>query len=104
MDLRWQAAGHFRGAKTRQAAVGQSSTSFNPTPPISSGDLIISPVNSAERLVGLYQSAEQTLDVYTEITGNSVLESELAAAAARGVTVRLISPYRVNGGGSETQN
>ncbi len=39
------------------AAVGQTPAVFNPTSPISSSDLIISPVNSAERMVGFYQSA-----------------------------------------------
>ncbi len=86
------------------AAVGQTPAVFNPTSPISSSDLIISPVNSAERMVGFYQSALQTLDVYSEILGNAVLESELVAAVVRGVRVRLISPFRVNGGSPETQN
>jgi len=85
------------------APVGEQASAFNPTPPISSSDLIISPVNSGARLVGLYQSAQQTLDVYTELLGNPTLESELAAAVSRGVRVRLISPERVAGGSMEVQ-
>jgi len=85
------------------AAVGQEPPLFNPTPRISSSDLIVSPVNGAERLVGLYQQARQTLDIYTELLGNRTLESELAAAVKRGVRVRLIAPLNVNGGTREIQ-
>jgi cardiolipin synthase A/B len=80
------------------AAVGKPPPPFNPTPPISTSDLLVSPVNSAERLVRLYQVAERTLDVYTELLGNPTLESELVAAVKRGVRVRLIAPVQVNGG------
>jgi phosphatidylserine/phosphatidylglycerophosphate/cardiolipin synthase-like enzyme len=86
------------------AAVGQTPPSFNPTPPITRSDLIISPINGAERLVGLYQRARRTLDVYTELLGNPTLESELAAAVKRGVRVRLIAPLKVNGGTHEIQD
>ncbi|HEY3910127.1 MAG TPA: phospholipase D-like domain-containing protein [Stellaceae bacterium] len=85
------------------AAVGKQPPPFNPTPPISRNDLIISPVNGAERLVRLYQTATRTLDVYTELLGNLTLESELVAAVARGVRVRLIAPEQVNGGTPEIQ-
>ncbi len=85
------------------APVGQESHLFNPTPAISSGDLIIAPVNAAQRLVGLYQQALQSLNVYTELLGNPTLESELAAAVERGVLVRLIAPLHVNGGTKEIQ-
>ena len=85
------------------AAVGQEPAPFNPTPQISRRDLIVSPVNGAERLVGLYQEARRTLDVYTELLGNPTLESELVAAVNRGVRVRLIAPVYVNGGTSEIQ-
>jgi len=56
----------------------------------------VAPVNAGERLVSLYRQARQTLDVYSELLGNPTLESELAAAVARGVRVRLVSPIRVN--------
>ena len=64
---------------------------------------MISPVNSADRLVRLYQKAKRTLDVYTELLGNLTLESELFAAVKRGVRVRLIAPVQVNGGTPEIQ-
>ncbi len=85
------------------AAVGKSPPPFNPTPPISRSDLLVSPVNSAERLVRLYQVAERTLDIYTELLGNLTLESELVAAVKRGVRVRLIAPVQVNGGTKKIQ-
>lgn len=86
------------------AAVGQEPPPFNPTPRISQHNLMISPVNSAKQLVEFYQRARKSLDVYTELLGNPVLESELAAAAQRGVSVRLIAPVKVNGGTDEIQD
>lgn len=86
------------------AAVGQAPPPFNPTPPISRSDLIVSPTNGAERLVGLYQRARRSLDVYTELLGNPTLESELVAAVKRGVSVRLIAPLKVNGATHEIQD
>ncbi|MGA2404012.1 MAG: phospholipase D-like domain-containing protein [Syntrophobacteraceae bacterium] len=83
--------------------VGQEPPAFNPTPRISRSDLIVSPVNGAELLVGLYQQARRTLDVYTELLGNLTLESELVAAVKRGVRVRLIAPRDVNGGTPDIQ-
>lgn len=83
--------------------VDQAPPPFNPTPWVFGRDLIVSPVNAADRLVRLYQDARRTLDVYTELLGNPVLESQLAAAVARGVRVRLIAPIAVNGGGPEVQ-
>jgi len=85
------------------AAVGQTPPPFNPTSPFSAPDLLISPVNSAAQLVALYQSARRTLDVYTEILGSPTLESELVAAVNRGVKVRMISPFTVNGGSQHVE-
>lgn len=48
-------------------------------------------------LVRLYQQARKRLDVYSELLGNPSLESELAAAARRGVRVRLIASLHPNG-------
>lgn len=79
------------------APPGQSAPAFNPTSPFSSPDLLLSPVNAADQLVRLYQSARSTIEVYSEILGNLTLESELAAAVTRGVRVRMISPFYVNG-------
>jgi cardiolipin synthase A/B len=83
--------------------VGDEAPPFNPTPPLAASDLIVSPVNGAERLVRLYQTAQRTLDVYTELLGNATLESELADAVKRGAKVRLIAPVNVNGGTQQDQ-
>jgi cardiolipin synthase A/B len=93
----------FENDWTYSAVVGKQPPPFNPTPPISLDDLIVSPVNSAERLVRLYQRAARTLDIYTELLGNPTLESELVAAVKRGVKVRLIAPEEVNGGTQQIQ-
>jgi cardiolipin synthase A/B len=85
------------------AALGKAPPPFNPTPPLASSDLIISPINGAARLVGLYQAATTALDVYTELLGNLTLESELVAAVERRVRVRLIAPIHMNGGTSEVE-
>ena len=85
------------------AAPGQQPAAFNPTPPFASSSLVLCPVNGAAQLVGFYQGARETLDVYSELLGNFTLESELAAAVKRGVRVRLISPVHVNGGSKEVQ-
>jgi phosphatidylserine/phosphatidylglycerophosphate/cardiolipin synthase-like enzyme len=75
----------------------QPVATYNPTPPITADELLLSPVNSAAQLVRFFQQARRTLDVYTELLGNPTLESELAAAVTRGVKVRLIAPQYVNG-------
>jgi cardiolipin synthase len=93
----------FENDWAHSAPPGREPPPFNPTPPIARADLVVSPVNGAERLARLYQGARRTLDVYTELLGNPTLESELAAAAARGVRVRLIAPVSVNGGTPEDQ-
>lgn len=86
------------------APVGQEPPPFNPTPRLTPmGNLIVGPVNASDRMVRLYQEAERTLDVYTELLGNPALESELAAAVNRGVRVRLIAPRVPNGVSPEDQ-
>ena len=85
------------------AEPAQSFPTFNPTPVITQRNLIISPVNASAHLVSFIQSAKCTLDVTTELLGNPTLESELAAAVARGVCVRLISPEIVNNADKQTQ-
>ena len=77
--------------------------SFASAGPHGSG-LALCPVNGAAQVVGFYQQAQRTLDVYTELLGNPTLESELVAAVTRGVRVRLISPQHVNGGSQEIQH
>lgn len=79
------------------APVGQEPPPFNPTPPLQPPELLIAPRNAAAGLSDLYQKAERRLDAYTEELGNAALESELVAAVARGVRVRLITPGQVNG-------
>jgi phosphatidylserine/phosphatidylglycerophosphate/cardiolipin synthase-like enzyme len=80
------------------APPGQPAPPFAPTPPIGADDrLIVGPVNASSRLTALYEEAQTTLDVYTELLGNRSLESELVAAVTRGVHVRLITPVAVNG-------
>jgi len=69
---------------------------FNPTPKGMAKRLLISPVNAGNQMVALYQRARKSLDVYSEILGNPTLQSELAAAVARGVKVRLIAPLYAN--------
>lgn len=78
-------------------------STFNPTPPITVPNVIIAPVNSADQLVTFIQSARKTLDVTSELLGNPTLESELYAAVAKGVRVRLISPQFVNEATPEEQ-
>lgn len=77
---------------------------FNPTPKGMARRLLIAPVNAAVQMVSLYQRARKSLDVYSEILGNTTLESELAAAVARGVKVRLITPLYVNNMPQATQD
>lgn len=86
----------FENDWAHSAPLGQLPPTYNPTPKIRSSSLIVAPVNAGERLVGLYRQARKTLDIYSELLGNPTLESELAAAVARGVRVRLISPIHVN--------
>jgi cardiolipin synthase A/B len=93
----------FENDWTYSASLGEKPAAFNPTSPISSHDVMIAPVNAGQQLVGLYQQATKALDVYTELLGNPTLESELVAAAERGVLVRLIAPARVNGATKEVQ-
>lgn len=86
------------------APPGAEPALYNPTPPLSgTAGLMISPVDATARMVALYQRVRSTLDVYTELLGNPTLESELAAAVARGVRVRLITPLQVNGATPEDE-
>lgn len=86
------------------APPGSDSPPFNPTPRITRPDLAVGPVTAASKLTALIQSARRRIDVTSELLGNAALESELIAAAARGVAVRLISPLCVNGATTEIQD
>lgn len=79
------------------ALPGQAAPTFNPTAAITHPKLIVAPVNASHLLVNLIQKSRKTLDVTSELLGNPTLESELAAAVARGVRVRLMAPEFVNG-------
>lgn len=85
------------------AVVGAQSPPFNPTPRIIRSNLAIGPVTAASKLTALIQTARKRIDVTSELLGNAALESELIAAAARGVAVRLISPLCVNGATNDIQ-
>jgi phosphatidylserine/phosphatidylglycerophosphate/cardiolipin synthase-like enzyme len=65
---------------------------FNSTPPLSVADLIWSPVNAGAKLTGLIQEARHSIDATTELLDDPYVDSELIAAAKRGVRVRLILP------------
>jgi len=85
------------------AGPDQSFPTFNPTPANTQRNLIIAPVDASSRLVSFIQKAERTLDVTSELLGNPTLESELSAAASKGVRVRLIAPEIVNNATQEIQ-
>jgi phosphatidylserine/phosphatidylglycerophosphate/cardiolipin synthase-like enzyme len=93
----------FENDWLHSARPGQPFPTYNPTPAITQPSLLVSPVNSAYRLVSLIQRAHTTLDVTSELLGDPTLESELAAAAAKGVRVRLIAPETVNGATPDMQ-
>lgn len=85
------------------AKPGHQPATFNPTPKIKPPNLLVSPVNATALLVSLIQRTSKTLAITTELLGNPTLESELAAAVARGVSVRLIAPQIVNDATVEEQ-
>ncbi|HEX7663508.1 MAG TPA: phospholipase D-like domain-containing protein [Polyangiaceae bacterium] len=62
------------------------------TPPLSCTKLLWSPVSSEPKLVGLIDSAQQTIVTSTENLGDSAIEAALARAAARHVSVRVLTP------------
>lgn len=94
----------FENDWRHSAPPGSESPPFNPTPRIIRPDLAVGPVTAASKLTALIQSARRRIDVTSELLGNAALESELIAAAARGVAVRLISPLCVNGATTEIQD
>ncbi len=63
----------------------------------------MAPVEATTRLANFIRAARRSLDITSELLGNPTLESELAAAAARGVRVRLIAPAEVNGATGDGQ-
>jgi cardiolipin synthase A/B len=77
---------------TFSAAPGVTPPPFAPTAPVSNPALLWSPVNADDKLTTLIQSARRTIDATTELLDDPYLESQLIAAVARGVRVRLILP------------
>ncbi len=77
---------------SHSAAPGATPPPYNPTPPLRVPDLIWSPVDASDTLTTLIQQARHTIDATTEWLDDPYLESQLIAAARRGVRVRLILP------------
>ena len=93
----------FENDWRHSAAPGAPFPTYNPTPATTRSDLVVAPVDATYRLVRFFRTARTSLDVTTELLGNPTLESELAAAAAAGVRVRLIAPETVNGASAAEQ-
>ncbi len=104
LDIITDLAEVFENDWRYSSSIGAISPPFSPTPRSSNPRLAIGPVNAASWLTSLIQSARARLDVTSELLGNAALESELIAAARRGVAVRLISPLCVNGATKEIQD
>lgn len=62
------------------------------TPPLTCSKLLWSPVNAEPKLVGLVDSAQHTIVTSTENLGDSAIEAALTRAAARHVSVRVLTP------------
>lgn len=93
----------FENDWLHSAHPGQTPTVFNPTPTPIEPNILVAPVNSVNQLVSMFHKACKTLDITSELLGNPILESELAAAVSRNVRVRLIAPKFVNGATSKGQ-
>jgi len=65
------------------------------------GPLIASPTDSRERMLELIEGAERTIDFYAEVIRDPQVVNALAAAEARGVTVRLIVDEAMDDGTQE---
>ncbi len=61
-----------------------------PTPPVPD-PLVVSPENARPALLNLFQTAKASLDVYAPAFEDDEIASALAAAARRGVAVRLVT-------------
>ena len=70
------------------AAIFEADWTQGPEPP--PGPLVVSPTNARQSLVELIDSAHTSVDVYAEVLRDPELLDALAAAAGRGVTVRVI--------------
>ncbi len=63
---------------------------FDHVQPSLDGDLVVSPNNSRDKLVGLVEAATSTLDVEGETMSDDAFVAALIAAQGRGVAVRVI--------------
>ncbi|MFT4039558.1 MAG: phospholipase D-like domain-containing protein, partial [Thermomicrobiales bacterium] len=70
------------------AAIFEADWTQGPEP--DPGPLVVSPTNARTALVELVESAQTSVDVYAEVLRDPELLDALAAAAGRGVTVRVI--------------
>ncbi len=75
-----------------QADLTNAANGTATTPTLSSPYLVVSPVNSEDRLVALVNSATQTLIATSENLDSGPITTALVSAAKRGVNVRVITP------------
>jgi phosphatidylserine/phosphatidylglycerophosphate/cardiolipin synthase-like enzyme len=87
----------FENDWNHTAHPGDASADYNPTPPISTDNLMVSPYNSAELMLHHLQAAETSVEIYTELLGNIVVEAELAELVRLGVKVRILTPFTLEG-------
>ena len=74
------------------APPGDPTPAYNPTPALHAPTLIWGPTDATAKLSQLIQSAHHTINITSELLGDTYLEGQLIAAVHRGVTVRLITP------------
>ncbi len=85
------------------APPGQPTPAFNPTPALHVPYLIWGPTNANAQLSRLIQSARSSLLITTELLDDLYLESQIIAAAQRGVRVRIITPLTTREGTDNSQ-
>lgn len=67
------------------------------TPPLSVDQLVWSPTNSKQKILQLINSAQQSLELYTETIADKDILQALENKANNGVTVKVITPLCVSG-------
>lgn len=77
--------------------IENSKTGLSNTPELKSSQLIVSPVNSTDRLMTLIKGAKKSIDITTENFTSRELMTELDLAIKRGVKVRLLTPQIPDG-------
>jgi phosphatidylserine/phosphatidylglycerophosphate/cardiolipin synthase-like enzyme len=81
------------------ADVKNSQQNDNQTPEIQSQSLVVSPTNSRDRILGLLQSAQKSIDLTVENLIDDKFISELILASQRNVQVRIVVPLCSVAGG-----